>query len=156
MSVSKRQPKGMYFEEFQIGQKIITSGRTITESDIVNFAGVSGDYTEIHTNAEYSSQTPIGQRIAHGLLGMSIASGLAAQTGVMDGTVLVFREIKNWKFIKPIFIGDTVHAELSVIDTKLIPRISGGSVEIEISLINQGEEIIMKGLWSVLMASRPI
>ncbi len=146
-------PRGMYFEEFEPGQKIISSGRTVTESDIVNFAGLSGDYTQIHTDVEYSKTTPIGRRVAHGLLVMSIASGLAAQTGVLEGTVLVFREISNWKFIKPVFIGDTIHVELIVKSVKEIRRIGGGSVEITLDVQNQEKETVMKGDWVVLMSS---
>lgn len=148
-------PRGMYFDEFEVGQRIISAGRTITESDIVAFAGLSGDYTQIHTDAEYSRNTPIGQRIAHGMLGMSIASGLAAQTGVMEGTVIVFREINSWKFIKPIFIGDTIHVELKVVETKALRRIGGGSVTIDLSVLNQKNEELMKGSWTVLIADRP-
>lgn len=104
--------RGMWFEEFEVGEQIISPGRTITESDIVSFAGLSGDYNQIHTNAELAGKTPFGQRVAHGLLGLSIASGLAMRTGVLEGTVIAFREINNWKFTNPIFIGDTIHAEL--------------------------------------------
>jgi acyl dehydratase len=145
----------MYFDEFQPGQRILTPGRTVTEADIVSFAGLSGDYNQIHVDAAYSAQAPFGQRVAHGLLVMSIASGLAMQTGVMEGTVLAFREINEWKFIKPVFIGDTVHAQLEVKETKDLRRIGGGSVTIEISVLNQKDDLIMKGVWTVLIASRP-
>ncbi len=148
-------PRGMYFDEFQPGQRILTPGRTVTEADIVSFAGLSGDYNQIHVDAAYSAQAPFGQRVAHGLLVMSIASGLAMQTGVMEGTVLAFREINEWKFIKPVFIGDTVHAQLEVKETKDLRRIGGGSVTIEISVLNQKDDLIMKGVWTVLIASRP-
>jgi acyl dehydratase len=147
--------RGMYFEEFQPGLKVITGGRTITEADIVAFAGLSGDYTRIHTDAEYSKTTPFGQRVAHGLLGLSVASGLAAQTGILEGTVLAFREILEWKFVKPIFIGDTVHAELEVREIKAFPRLNGGGVIIALSLMNQNDETLMKGLWNVLFMNRP-
>jgi acyl dehydratase len=146
---------GLYFEEFSIGQKTVTVGRTITESDIVTFAGMSGDFTQIHTDAEYSKQTPFGQRVAHGLLGLSIASGLAARTGILEGTVLAFREINEWKFVKPIFIGDTMHAELNVTETKALPRIGGGSVTIMIEIKNQNSEVCQRGSWTVLMMSKP-
>jgi 3-hydroxybutyryl-CoA dehydratase len=146
---------GLYFEEFSVGQKIITVGRTITESDIVTFAGMSGDFTQIHTDAEYSKQTPFGQRVAHGLLGLSVASGLAARTGILEGTVLAFREINDWKFVKPIFIGDTMHAELNVTETKALPRIGGGSVTIMIEIKNQHNEVCQRGSWTVLMMSKP-
>jgi len=145
----------MYFDEFQTGQRIVTAGRTITETDIVSFAGLSGDYNQIHVDADYSAKAPFGQRVAHGLLVTAIGSGLAMQTGVMEGTVLAFREINEWKFIKPVFIGDTVHVALEVKETKDLRRIGGGSVLIEVAVVNQKDEIVMKGLWTVLIASRP-
>lgn len=146
--------RGLWYEEFEIGQRIITPGRTITESDIVSFAGVSGDYTQIHTDAEFSSKTPFGKRVAHGLLGLSIASGLATRTGVLEGTVIAFREL-TWKFSLPIYIGDTIHAELNIMETKPVPRLKGGSLLIEISVKNQRDEVVMKGTWTVLVASKP-
>ena len=93
--------RGMWFEEFEAGQQVITPARTITESDIVSFAGLSGDYNQIHTDAEFARTTPFGQRVAHGILGLAIASGLAMRTGVLEGTVIAFREINNWKFTNP-------------------------------------------------------
>ncbi len=148
-------PKGMWFEEFEVGQQIITPGRTISEGDIVSFAGLSGDYNQIHTNGEFAAKTPFGKRVAHGLLGISIASGLAMRTGVLEGTVIAFREINNWKFTNPVFIGDTIHAVLNIIETKAIPRLGGGSMVIEISVINQHDGVTMKGTWTVLVASKP-
>jgi len=147
--------RGLYFEEFEVGQKIITTGRTITESDVVTFAGLSGDYNQIHTDAEFSAGTPFGRRVAHGLLGLSIASGLAMRTGVLEGTVIAFREINTWKFSNPTFIGDTIHVELLVLETKALPRLGGGSVVIELSVKNQRDETTMKGTWTVLINSRP-
>ncbi len=147
--------RGMWFEEFEAGQKIISTGRTITEGDIVTFAGLSGDYNQMHTDGEFAKTTPFGQRVAHGLLGLSIASGLAMRTGVLEGTVIAFREINNWKFSSPIFIGDTVHAELTILETKPIPRIGGGSLTIEIALKNQRDEVTMKGTWTALVANKP-
>jgi 3-hydroxybutyryl-CoA dehydratase len=147
------QRRGLYFEEFEVGRNIVTSGRTITESDIVAFAGLSGDYNQIHTDAEFSKKTPYGQRVAHGLLGLSIASGLAMRTGVLEGTVLAFREINEWKFIKPVFIGDSVHVEMKVKETKALPRIGAGSILIVVELQNQDNETVMKGEWTVLVLS---
>jgi acyl dehydratase len=155
MSPLPSNPRGMYFEEFEVGQKFISAGRTVTESDIVTFAGLSGDFNQIHIDAEYSKASPAGQRVAHGLLGMSIASGLAVQTGVMEGTIIYFREVNEWKFVKPIFIGDTIHVELEVAETKALPRVGGGSLVIALSVKNQNDEINMKGTWTVLIASKP-
>lgn len=147
--------RGLYFEDFTPGQKIVTVSRTVTESDVVLFAGLSGDYNQIHTDAEFSRKTPYGQRIAHGLLGVAIASGLAMRTGVLEGTVLAFREINNWKFSKPVFIGDTIHVEMTVLETKAMPRLGGGLVDINLDVKNQAGDVTMKGTWTVLVASKP-
>ena len=118
--MSEFRPRGFYFEEFEINQVFTSSARTITEGDIVSFAGLSGDYNQIHTDVEFCKSTPFGQRIAHGLLVTSIASGLIAQSGLLEGTVIAFREINQWKFTKPIFIGDTVHVITEVIEKKAL------------------------------------
>lgn len=149
------EQRGMYFEEFEPGQRILSSGRTVTEADIVTFAGLSGDYNQIHTDEEFSKKTQFGRRVAHGILGLSIASGLAVQTGVMEGTIMAFREINNWRFVKPIFIGDTIHVQLEVQETKAIPRIGGGSIIIELDVKNQDDETVMKGTWTALISSKP-
>ena len=154
MSDSTAQ-RGLYFEQFQPGLRFVTAARTITEGDIVTFAGLSGDYNPIHTDAEFSKGTPFGQRVAHGLLILSIASGLAMRSGVLEGTVLAFREINNWKFSSPVFIGDTVRVELEVIETKALPRLGGGAVVIELAVKNQRNETTMRGSWTTLVANQP-
>jgi 3-hydroxybutyryl-CoA dehydratase len=156
MSSLPSSPRGMYFEEFASGQKVTSPGRTVTEADVVQFAGLSGDFNQIHTDAEYSRGTPFGQRVAHGVLGLSIASGLALRTGVLEGTVMAFREINEWKFVKPVFIGDTILVELEVLETKALPRLGGGSVLIGLQVKNQKEETVMKGVWTTLVMSRPV
>ncbi len=149
------EPRGLYFEQFEVGMEIVTRGRTLTEADIVNFAGLSGDYNQIHTDAAYAAETPFGQRVAHGLLGMAIVSGLAVQTGFMEGTILAFREIAEWKFSRPILIGDTIHALLQVTETKVMPRLNAGAVSINLDVRNQKNETVQHGQWVVLMQSRP-
>jgi acyl dehydratase len=145
----------MYFEEFEVGQQIVTPARTITEADIQAFAGLSGDYNPIHTNAVFAEATPFGARIAHGLLILAVVSGLGDRTGFIEGTVIAFREIKNWKFSSPVFIGDTIHAVLEVEETKALPRLGGGGLEIIVRVFNQDEKLVMKGTWSVLVQSQP-
>lgn len=147
--------RGRYFEEFAPGQTITTAARTITEADVVGFSGLSGDYNQIHTDAEYAKTTPFGQRIAHGLLVLSVVSGLAVQTGFMEGTIIAFREINEWKFSKPVFIGDTVHATLEVTETKALRRLGGGAITLKLTVINQHGDAVMSGTWTALMASKP-
>lgn len=147
--------RGLYFEQFEIGQQVTTPGRTISEADIMSFAGVSGDFNSIHTDAEYSAATPFGQRVAHGLLILSIVSGLAVRTGVMEGTVIAFREIRDWKFSLPVYIGDTVHAVMEVIEVKSLPRLGGGSITLDVNVLNQDNATVMRGKWLALMQSQP-
>ena len=146
---------GLYFEEFSVGQKVVTDKRTVTEDDIMTFARVSGDDNRIHTDPEFSRTTIFGKQVAHGLLGLAIASGLAWQTGILDGTVIAFREVKEWKFVKPVFIGDSIYVELETIETKSLPRIGGGSVTITLEVKNQNDEVCHRGTWTVLMMSKP-
>ncbi|MBI5822440.1 MAG: dehydratase [Chloroflexi bacterium] len=146
---------GLYFEEFTVGQSITTIGRTISEDAIFSFAGLTGDYNQIHTDAAFASKTQFGQRIAHGLLGMSISVGLIMQTGLLEGTVLAFREIEGWRFVKPFFIGDTVHAVLTIAETKALPRIGGGSLIASIEARNQNDEVCQKGTLNLLVLSKP-
>lgn len=146
---------GMYFEEFSIGQKMVTEKRTISEDDIMAFARLSGDDNRIHTDPEFSKTTMFGRQVAHGLLGLSIASGLAWRTGILDGTVIAFREVNEWKFVKPVFIGDSIYVDLEVKEAKALPRIGGGSVTITLEVKNQNEEVCHRGQWTVLMMSKP-
>jgi acyl dehydratase len=135
--------------------RIVTPARTIAEADIVNFAGLSGDFNSMHTDSVYSAATPFGQRVAHGLLILSIVSGLAVRTGVLEGTVLAFREVGEWKFSLPVFIGDTIHADLEVVEVKSLPRLGGGSVILSVDVKNQKGETAMRGRWTVLVQNRP-
>lgn len=146
---------GLYFEEFSVGQKFNTVGRTVSEGDIFNFAGLTGDFNQIHTDAAFAATTQFGQRIAHGLLGLSLATGLVMRTGLLEGTVLAFREINEWKFVKPFYIGDTIYAELTVTETKALPRIGGGALISSIAVKNQNDDICQRGSLNLLVLSKP-
>ena len=146
---------GLYFEEFSVGQKILTVGRTVSEADIFNFAGLTGDFNQIHTNAVFAGKTQFGQRIAHGLLGLSLATGLIMRTGFLEGTVLAFREVNEWRFVKPFFIGDTIFAGLEIAETKALPRIGGGSITVLITVKNQNDETCQRGSLNLLVLSKP-
>jgi acyl dehydratase len=145
--------RGRYFEEFAMGELAVSAGRTVTETDIVNFAGLAGDYTQIHTNEDFAQHTLFGRRVAHGLLVMSMASGLLAQLGFIEGTVLAFREL-TWKFSLPAFIGDTIHVEATVTNLKPLKRLGGGSVTFDIQVLNQDAKCVQGGQWVLLVASK--
>lgn len=153
MSELTYQPRGRYFEQFEVGDRLITAARTITEADIVNFAGLSGDFNQIHTDAEFAAKDTFGQRVAHGLLVQSIATGLAVQSGVIEGTVLAFRELAT-KFSLPVFIGDTVHVQLEIVDKKALPRLGGGNITMKFGVYNQNGQVVQRGEWVMLVKSK--
>ena len=150
-----RSANGMYFEEYEVGQTIITEGRTITDADIVNFAGISGDFNPLHTDESYASKSPFGKRVAHGALILSIATGLAYRMRFLEGTVLAFRSIDEWKFSAPVYIGDTIRCEVKVTEVKEAKRLGGGIVTFETKVLNQEDKTVQRGLWSVIVASKP-
>ncbi len=142
--------RGRYFEEFEIGDQVETAARTITETDVMLFAGLSGDYNQLHTDAEFARGTLFGERIAHGLLGLSIASGLASRLGFVEGTAQAFTGLE-WKFRGPIKIGDTIRARLEVRQKKEMARLGGGFVVFDVVVLNQRDEAVQKGTWTVLI-----
>lgn len=146
-------PRNAYFEDLQVGYELNTQGRTISEADIVNFAGLSGDYHPMHTDEVFAAQQQFGRRVAHGLLGLAVTSGLAMRIGVLSESLIAFRELAC-KFSKPIYIGDTVHARLVVARVEAMPRIGGGRVEFEVRLYNQHDEVVQSGTWTALVRSR--
>ena len=135
--------------------QISTAGRTITEADVVNFAGVSGDYNPLHMDETFSRERMYGARVAHGLLVLSVASGLLMQTGILGSTVGAFREIDQWKFLKPVYFGDTVTVRMDVLQTKAARALGGGLVKVTISVHNQNQDVVMKGIWSMFVLSKP-
>ncbi len=145
---------GLSFEEFTIGDSITSVGRTVTETDIVNFAALSGDWNLIHTDAEYSRQSLFGERVAHGLLVLSIASGLAVRLGFMEDTVQAFMGME-WEFRGPVKMGDTVRLRAAIEDKKAMPRLGGGFVTFKMQVLNQRDEIVQRGAWKVLVKSTP-
>jgi acyl dehydratase len=145
---------GLWFEEFTVGDIGTSATRTITEADIVAFAGLSGDFNEIHVSEEFSKSGLFGKRIAHGILGLSIASGLAVQMGFMRTTVEVFRNIE-WEFVGAIFIGDTVKLQAEVTETKAFPRLKNGRVTFKLTLSKQSGEVVQRGTWSILVKAKP-
>jgi len=145
------RPPGRYFEEFEVGDEYETVSRTITETDITNFAGVSADFNQLHTDVEFAKKTPFKQRIAHGLLGVAFVSGLIGRSGLIEGTTFAFLEITSWRFLGPNFIGDTVTTKVKVISKKETKKEDRGVVTFEISLVNQRNEVTQQGLWTVMM-----
>jgi acyl dehydratase len=149
------QPRGLYFEDFEVGWEVTSPGRTVTETDIMLFAGLSGDFNQLHTDAEFAKGTPFGQRVAHGLLGLTMASGLASRLGFIEGTAEAFLGL-TWKFKAPIFIGDTISLQAKVTRKKALRRLGGGIIILDVVLVNQRGEKVQEGEWRVLIKGAPV
>lgn len=154
MRYTPNGPVGHFFEEIEVGDVLITQGRTITEADIVNFGNVIGDFNPLHFDAEYMKNSMFGQRIAHGMLTLSFATGLGNQLGANLGTILAFKGL-TIEFRKPVFIGDTIRLKTTVTETRKSSKQPGGWVTQKVEILNQNDEVVQEGSWSSLVASKP-
>jgi len=146
--------RGNCIEEFEVGQVDESRARTITETDVVTFSWVSGDVKPMHTDAEHSAKSPIGQRIAHGALGLSIATGLSAGLGYLEGTAVAALGIDEWKFLKPILFNDTVRLRATVVSARPSSKPDRGVLVRRMELVNQRDEIVQSGLMTTMVLSR--
>lgn len=145
------EPRGKHFDELVIGQEFVTPARTITEADVILFAGLTGDYNPMHTDEEFAKRSMFGGRIVHGLLGLSVANALLFRLGIEDGTAKAFLEL-SWRFKKPIMIGDTIYARIVISEMKESKsRPDQGIVAFEVSVYNQKNELIQEGKWIKMM-----
>lgn len=143
----------LYLEDFSLGSKYTTAARTVTETDIVLFAGLTGDNYPLHTDSEFAAKTSFGGRIAHGMLGTSIIVGLWTRLGLVDGTALAFLETK-WKYVAPIMPGDTIHAEIEVTQVKPSSKTGKGTVSLSLKAINQKSTVVQEGQIVFLIKAR--
>jgi len=149
--------KGMFIEDFEEGRVDISPGRTVTETDVVAYSWVSGDVNPMHTDAEYAARSPIGARIAHGTLGMSIATGLSAQIGGLIGTAIAAIGVDDWTFLKPIFIGDTVTLHATVVSARVSSSKPDRGILIRrMELKNQHGDVVQSGLMKTMVRSRAV
>ncbi len=147
------ETKGRYCEDFRVGESFQTAGRTVTEADIVNFAGLSGDFHPLHVDREYAKQTSFGVRIAHGLLGLSLASGLMSRLGLIEETVVALLSL-TWRFKKPVKIGDTLSVTLIVTKVEGDRGRGHGVVTFGVNVANQEHVTVQEGEWSLAVLTR--
>jgi acyl dehydratase len=147
------EPGHQYFEDIQVGDEYLSPGRTITEADIVAFAGLSGDYNVLHTDAEFMKSSIFGERIAHGLLGLAVSSGLGARAVARPFATLAFLGLR-WRFKGPIKIGDTIKVRMKVTDKKETSKPDRGIVTIQRSVLNQRGELVQEGDTELMIERR--
>lgn len=141
-NMSNASVRGKYFDDFMVGDESSSAGRTITEADIVNFAGLTGDWYELHTNKEWAAQGPFGQRIAHGALIFSIATALALRVEPPSDGLLAFYGLDHLRFVKPVFIGDTIHVRQTVLE-KTERNEGSGVITARSEVIKQDEQVVV-------------
>ena len=137
------RPRGKTFDDLNIGDEVTTTGRTITETDVVNFAGISGDFHPEHMNKEYAKKGPLGERIAHGLLTTAIATGMVNQTGITEGTTIAVLEMKE-RFIKAVRFCDTIRSIFKIVDKRETKKPDRGIVTAALTVLNQRDETVLE------------
>jgi acyl dehydratase len=142
----------LYFDDVVIGQEWESGGRTVTQADIVNFAGISGDFNPIHVDHEYAKKSYFQQPIAHGLLVQSIASGLAL--GMRPMRTLALLGVRDWHFRAPVFIGDTIRVKIRVLEKELKKRGTRGVIAWQHQILNQSDKIVQEGTTVTVVEAR--
>ena len=156
MSDAKRT--GYTYADLRVGMAFRSPGRTITDADLVAFAGLTGDYSELHTSDVYARASQFGRRIAHGMLGLAYAHGLMwARTGELRETAIAFLGINDWKFTGPIFVGDTIFVNYSIAelrDSKSKPTQAIAVFEVEV--VTQDDRVVQRGRKALLVSKAPL
>ena len=136
---------GLWFDDVEIAMTFETPRRTVTEADVVNFAGVSGDFHTLHTDAQTMRESQFGERIAHGALVLSIVTGLRGRLGIFDDTLVAFAEIRRWRFVRPVLIGDTIRAANEVVELTPTSKPDRGVMVQHVQVLNQHDVVVQEG-----------
>jgi acyl dehydratase len=144
----------LYFEDVAVGFRFETPSRTVTEADLVAFTGISGDFNPLHTDATYAARSIYGERIAHGALVLSVATGLRQRVGLFDGTLMGLLEIRSWRFLAPVLIGDTIHIVNEVTELRPTSKSDRGVMVHRVEVVKQDETIAAQGELVLLLRRR--
>ena len=142
--------RGLTFDQFEMGAVYPSQARTVTEADVANFAGLSGDFNPLHTDAEFAKTTPMGERIAHGVLILAMATGMANWMGIFEGTTIALME-QVTRYKGAVKFGDTIRLEMEVIEKKPTSKPDKGVVKFAVRVKNQRDENVVEGEWTLLM-----
>jgi acyl dehydratase len=147
-------PRGRHFDDFRLGETFTTAARTVTEGAVEHFAGLSGDFNPLHTDEESARQGPMKGRIAHGMLVLALATGLVNQLGLYEGTTLALLGMDRIRWTAPVKLGDTIHAVLTVKETRKSSKPDRGVLVVDVAVRNQRDETVCQAEWTTLMARR--
>jgi acyl dehydratase len=149
---------GLRYADLHVGLRFRSPGRTITDADLVGFAGLTGDYSELHTSDVYAKNSQFGRRVAHGLLGLTYAHGLMwPRTGELRDTAIAFLGINDWRFVGPIFVGDTIFVNYrlgELRDSKSKP--TQAIAIFDVAVVNQDDKVVQQGRKALLVSKVPL
>ena len=152
--IEQAEPRGMYFEDFEIGHRYVTPRRTVTQTDIVNFACLSGDYNAPHIDHLFCAEQPYKEPIAHGPLVLAIASGLQCLSGINDGTIVAMLGTDQWRIHGPVKAGDTLNVVIEPIEKKLTKSGDKGIVSFKREIKNQHGEVVQSMITTLMYLTR--
>jgi acyl dehydratase len=146
------------YDDLFVGMQFRSPGRTITDADVVGFAGLTGDFSELHTSDVYARSSEFGQRVAHGMLGLAYAHGLMwARTGELRETAIAFLGISDWKFVGPIYIGDTIFVNYALAELRdSRSRPSQAIATFDVEVVTQDGKIVQRGRKALLVSKVPL
>lgn len=148
----------MRYDELRVGMSFESPTRTITEADVVIFAGLTGDYSELHTSEAFARQTQYGRRVAHGLLGLSFAHGLMwPRTNALRECAVAFLGLSDWRFRAPIFLGDTIRVRYAISELRDSRSNPGQAIAtFAVEVLNDRDECVQSGRKALLLSKEPL
>src|SRR5262245_58283083 len=157
MSHAKRS-MSLQFTDLHVGLTFRSPGRTITDADLVSFAGLTGDYSELHTSDVYAKNSQFKPRVGHGMLGLAYAHGLMwARTGELRDTAIAFLGINEWKFVAPIFVGDTIFVDYHISDLRESKsKPTQAIATFDVAVVNERGEVLQRGKKALLVSKVPL
>ena len=145
-------PSHLYFDDLAVGQEWESQGRTVTEADVVHFAGLSGDFNPIHVDHHFAQSTPFRRPIAHGVLIMSIGSGLGTTSPPVR--TIAFLAVREWKFVNAVFLGDTIRIRGKILEKTPRGRGKRGELVWLRTIVNQEDKVVQEGVTVTLVEAR--
>lgn len=148
------QSRGRFFEDFKVGEVLVTGRRTVEGGDVSRFAGLTGDFNPLHTDEVFAAQTPFGARVAHGILTLAVSNGQQNLSGWFEGTALALLGLDRLRFTAPVKFGDTINTEMTVKQTRESAKGDRGVVTFDVVVKNQRGEVVCTYEENVLMRRR--
>ncbi|MGB3865151.1 MAG: MaoC/PaaZ C-terminal domain-containing protein [Xanthobacteraceae bacterium] len=147
--------RSLFYEDFEIGQVFDSPGRTVTETDLSLFCMMSGDWHPLHSDEEYAKTTQFGRRVVGGVFGVALVTGAMSRWGIFESSVIAMLSIGNWRFVGPIYVGDTLSVRMTIVEKRPTKNGSVGIIDREFEIRNQRGEVIQTGRSDALIKLRP-